>query len=80
MKTAVGPGLGSFAASGKGASQILGDSPVDFTIVIDTREQQPYAFGCASERRKLDAGDYSVAGCESQIAVERTRKRQDGTA
>lgn len=44
---------------------------MDFTIVIDTREQQPYGFGCAIERRKLDAGDYSVAGCESQIAVER---------
>lgn len=48
-----------------------GDSPVDFTIVIDTREQQPYGFGCATQRHKLDAGDYSVAGCESQIAVER---------
>ena len=41
------------------------------TIVIDSREQQPYGFGCATDRRKLEAGDYSVAGCESQIAVER---------
>jgi len=44
---------------------------MDFRIVIDTREQHPYGFSCATERRKLDAGDYSVAGCESQIAVER---------
>lgn len=44
---------------------------MDFRIVIDTREQQPYGFPCAIERRKLDAGDYSVAGFESQIAVER---------
>ncbi|MBX3387187.1 MAG: ERCC4 domain-containing protein [Phycisphaeraceae bacterium] len=44
---------------------------MDFRIVIDTREQQPYGFPCATERRKLDAGDYSVDGRESLIAVER---------
>jgi len=44
---------------------------MDFTIVIDTREQQPYSFACAMIHRKLEAGDYSIAGCESQIAVER---------
>jgi len=44
---------------------------MEFRIVIDTREQQPYGFPCATVRRKLDAGDYSVAGRESQIAVER---------
>ncbi|MFO0875131.1 MAG: ERCC4 domain-containing protein [Phycisphaerales bacterium] len=44
---------------------------MDFRIVIDTREQHPYGFSCATERRKLDAGDYSVVGCESRIAVER---------
>ena len=43
----------------------------DFTIVIDTREQQPYTFSCATVEHALDAGDYSIAGCESQIAVER---------
>jgi DNA excision repair protein ERCC-4 len=44
-------------------------------IVIDTREQRPYTF---SEARvggvvhaALPAGDYSVQGCETQIAVER---------
>ena len=44
---------------------------MDFRIVIDTLEQQPYGFPCATGRRKLDAGDYSVDGRESLIAVER---------
>ena len=63
----------SVSGPGRGFSiePMDGDAPVDFTIVIDTREQQPYGFGCAAVRRKLDAGDYSVVGCESQIAVER---------
>ncbi len=44
-------------------------------IVIDTREQRPYTF---SDTRvggvvhaALPAGDYSIQGCEMQIAVER---------
>jgi DNA excision repair protein ERCC-4 len=44
------------------------------TIVIDTREQEPYSFDtrlAATVRRALPAGDYSVAGLESAIAVER---------
>ena len=40
-------------------------------IVIDTREKDEYSFAVASIRRKLDAGDYSIEGLESQIAVER---------
>jgi ERCC4-type nuclease len=44
---------------------------MDFRIVIDTREQHPYGFACSTERRKLEAGDYSVAGFETQIVVER---------
>ncbi len=43
----------------------------DFRIVIDTREQAPYAFACPSVRRKLVAGDYSVDGLEQLVAVER---------
>lgn len=43
----------------------------DFTIVIDSREQQPYTFPCPTVQRALAAGDYSINGCESQIAVER---------
>lgn len=44
------------------------------TIVVDTREQEPYSFPPArftTERRALPAGDYSLAGLEHQVAVER---------
>ncbi len=41
-------------------------------IVVDTREQDEYTFGDAKVvRRKLDAGDYSVAGLENRVAIER---------
>ena len=41
-------------------------------IIIDTREQVPYAFGSRQVvRRALPAGDYSVVGYESAVAVER---------
>jgi len=44
------------------------------TIVVDTREQEGYSFDSrlvATSRRALPAGDYSVAGLESTVAVER---------
>ena len=44
------------------------------TILTDTREQEPYSFDprlAATERRALPAGDYSVAGLEGVVAVER---------
>ena len=44
------------------------------TIVIDTREQEGYSFDprlAATVRRALPAGDYSVAGLENTVAVER---------
>lgn len=44
------------------------------TIIIDTREQEPYSFDlrlAAAERRALPAGDYSVGGLEGIVAVER---------
>ena len=44
------------------------------TVVIDTREQEPYGFNpqlVTQVRRALPAGDYSVAGLEQTIAVER---------
>ncbi len=44
---------------------------MDFRIIIDTREQAPYGFACATLRRKLDAGDYSVDGQDRLVAVER---------
>jgi DNA excision repair protein ERCC-4 len=49
-------------------------SPPPLTVVVDTREQEPYSFDArlvAVERRALLAGDYSVAGLEDQVAVER---------
>jgi ERCC4-type nuclease len=42
-------------------------------LVIDSREQHPYAFD-PSVVRALPAGDYSVAGFEDRIAVERKSK------
>ena len=44
------------------------------TIIIDTREQEEYSFDsrlAAVMRRALPAGDYSVAGLEGCVAVER---------
>ena len=44
------------------------------TLLVDTREQEPYSFDArlvVVERRALPAGDYSVAGLEGVVAVER---------
>lgn len=42
------------------------------TVVIDTREQLPFAFdGLPTIRATLQSGDYSLVGLESRIAVER---------
>ena len=44
------------------------------TVVVDTREQEPYTFdseGVTATRRALPAGDYSLDGWEDQVAVER---------
>jgi len=44
-------------------------------VVVDTREQTPWTFegqvGISLVRRKLTAGDYSVAGLEDRVAIER---------
>jgi len=48
-----------------------GHGEMDFRIIIDTREQEGWTFDCPTIRRKLDAGDYSVDGLESAVAVER---------
>ena len=43
-------------------------------VIIDTRENEPYSFDprlVAAERRALPAGDYSVRGLETSVAVER---------
>lgn len=39
-------------------------------IVIDTREKRGYSFP-DSVRRKLEAGDYSLDGLESNVTIER---------
>jgi ERCC4-type nuclease len=45
------------------------------TILVDTREQTPWTFdgikGISTRRHKLESGDYSIAGLESRIAIER---------
>ena len=44
------------------------------TIIVDTREQEGYSFDsrlAVTARRALPAGDYSVAGLETTVAVER---------
>lgn len=44
-------------------------------VAIDTREQLPWDFGpLPTVRAKLDAGDYSLEGHESRIAIERKSK------
>lgn len=43
-------------------------------ILIDTRDQKPWAFpqpGVSVCRTKLDAGDYSVRGLETSVCLER---------
>lgn len=46
----------------------------DFTIIVDTREQQPWEFReFATSKAKLDTGDYSIEGMENVIAIERKK-------
>lgn len=48
--------------------------PSDITIIVDTREQTPFAFeewGFNTEVGTLKTGDYTVKGLESQVVVER---------
>ena len=44
-----------------------------FTIIIDSREQKPYYFK-RSVVKNLKSGDYSVAGLEDKITIERKTK------
>jgi len=46
--------------------------PADVTAVVDTREQLPFDLAPLSVvRGSLPTGDYSVAGLEHEVAVER---------
>lgn len=46
----------------------------DYTIIVDTREQQPWEFShYTTATKKLDTGDYSIEGLENIIAIERKK-------
>jgi ERCC4-type nuclease len=56
------------------ATPVSRSSAAPVPIIIDTREQEPYCFDrnlVVPVRRALPAGDYSVVGMESVVAVER---------
>lgn len=61
----------------KGADRLVKAPPPPTTLVCDSREQLPWLFdidglpAVVTVTRKLDAGDYSVEGLESRVAVER---------
>jgi DNA excision repair protein ERCC-4 len=40
-------------------------------IVVDTREQLPYSFETPSEVGTVPVGDYTIAGLENRVAIER---------
>ena len=50
----------------------------DFTIIVDTREQQPWSFSeYITANRKLDTGDYSIEGLEDVICIERKKSASE---
>ena len=57
--------LNTFNQAGGGGQNFV------MKIVIDSREQLPYRFETASEVGALSVGDYSIAGIEHLVAVER---------
>jgi len=49
-------------------------SDPNFTIIVDTREQQPWGFShFATAHKKLDTGDYSIDGLQHLLAIERKK-------
>ena len=46
---------------------------VEFTIAIDTREQEPYVFAGAVTKT-LPTGDYSIVELEDRVTIERKSK------
>ncbi len=59
---------------GRGKRPAERGSSSRLTIVVDTREQLPYAFRGAdvdTARGTLASGDYSISGLESEVTVER---------
>lgn len=56
------------------AARTTSPSEKKVVVVIDTREQEPYAFDPTlidAVRRALPAGDYSIEGYEASFAIER---------
>ncbi len=51
----------------------MNSKPIDFTILIDTREKLPYSYR-NSRVETLMIGDYSVEGYSSEITIERKTK------
>lgn len=50
----------------------------DFKIIIDTREQKPWAFAnYSTENKKLDTGDYSIEGLENILCIERKQSSSE---
>lgn len=50
----------------------------DFTIIIDTREQQPWTFdNYATAHKKLDTGDYSIEGLQHLLCIERKKSASE---
>lgn len=46
-----------------------------FIIVVDSREKKPYRFPL-SQTRSLKTGDYSIAGCEHLVTIERKKREE----
>lgn len=50
----------------------------NFTIIVDTREQQPWNFNdYAKAHKKLDTGDYSIEGLEHILTIERKKSSSE---
>lgn len=49
--------------------------PRSFTVIVDTREKQPWNFNSSRvlgrEVTKLDTGDYTVEGVEDKLCIDR---------
>lgn len=54
------------------------DKQYPFTVIIDTREQQPWEFKhYTTANKKLDTGDYSIEGLENIVCIERKKSASE---
>jgi ERCC4-type nuclease len=53
-----------------GAATVCPRTLSDLVFVVDSREQRPYSFTNAVVKG-LRTGDYSLLGCEDEVAIER---------